>query len=160
SLTDALSRTTAYSYDSMGNLTNVTLLSGTSGAVTTTFACEATFNQVISVTDPLNHITAYGRDSTGNVSSVTDALPNRTVIAYNVSGQPTSVADPLNSVWQYGYSSGDLVSMANPLGQTSTSFVDAAGRVVSKTNAAGQRVSFTFDGDNRPTSVTDPIGGV
>src|SRR5215831_15317080 len=37
SVTDPLNRTTAYTYDSMGNVATVTRLSGTADAVTTTF---------------------------------------------------------------------------------------------------------------------------
>jgi RHS repeat-associated protein len=160
SATDALSRTTAYSYDTMGNLTGATLLSGSPNSVTTTFAYEPAYNQLTSVTDPLNHVTAFGRDAKSNMTSITDALNNQTTVAYNTLGQPASVTDPLNRTWQYGYLSGDLAAVTNPLGQVLTRFTDGAGRVVSITNATGQTVSLAWDAENRPTSVTDPLGGV
>ncbi len=46
SVTDPLGRQTAYIYDSLGNLTSITRLSGTPQAVTTTFTFDPTFNQL------------------------------------------------------------------------------------------------------------------
>lgn len=80
SVTDPLNRRTAYSYDSMGNVTSVTRMAGTAEAVTTFFTYEPTFNQVATVTDPSNHTTRFGFDSGGNVTSMTDPLNNQTTI--------------------------------------------------------------------------------
>ena len=51
--TDALGRRTASTYDTLGNVSSVTRLAGTAGAVTTTLTYEPTFSQVTSSTDPL-----------------------------------------------------------------------------------------------------------
>src|SRR5262249_24453217 len=53
SKTDALGRRTSYAYDAVGNVTAVTRLAGTPGAVTNSFAYEPVFSQVTSMTDPL-----------------------------------------------------------------------------------------------------------
>ena len=52
SVTDALARKTAYTYDAKGTMLTVTQLATTPQAVTTTFTYEPTFNQVATVKDP------------------------------------------------------------------------------------------------------------
>ncbi len=157
---DALSRRTEYAYDSMGNVSSVTRMAGTSEAVTTSFTNEISFNQVASVTDPLNHTTSFAHDAPGNLISVTDALNNQTMVAYNSAGQPTSVTDPIGNTTQFGYAAGDLVSVTDPLGQTASRFIDAVGRVVSMTNPLRQTIRYEYDSLNRPTRVTDPLQGL
>jgi len=157
---DALSRRTEYAYDSMGNVSSVTRMAGTSEAVTTSFSYESSFNQIASVTDPLNHTSSFGYDSHGNLISVIDALNNQTAVAYNSAGQPTSVTDPLSNTIQFGYSGGDLASVTNPLSQTTSRFVDGAGRVVSVTNPLGQTARIEYDALNRTTRTSDPLQGV
>jgi YD repeat-containing protein len=84
SSTDALGRTMAYTYDVKGNLTQVTRLSGTSSAVTTTYTYEPMFNQLASVMDPLSHTTSYSYDQTGNLTSITDPLSHQTTLTTTV----------------------------------------------------------------------------
>ena len=79
---------------------------------------------------------------------------------YNAAGQPISATDPLGNSTQFAYDGGDLVSVTNPLGQTASRFVDAAGRVLSVTNPLGQTAGFEYDALNRMTRVTDPLQGV
>src|SRR6266567_2748983 len=62
SVTDALGRQTTYSYDSMGNVTSVTRLAGTSNAVTSSFTYDPTFSGVTSATDPLGHTATFSYD--------------------------------------------------------------------------------------------------
>ncbi|RQU30142.1 hypothetical protein DF142_35435, partial [Burkholderia cenocepacia] len=68
SSTDALGRTTAYTYDAAGNLATATALSGTSQAVTGTYTYESVFNRPITYTDGLGHTTTYRYDTSGNLT--------------------------------------------------------------------------------------------
>lgn len=101
SVTDTLNRRTQYAYESMGNVTTVTRMAGTSEAVTTSFAYEPVFTQVTSVTDPLNHTNSFTYDTAGNLIRVTDALNNQTTVSYNSAGHrlqsATRLATQLNS---------------------------------------------------------------
>ena len=54
SVTDALTRKTAYTYDAKDNTLTVITLATT--AETTTMTYEPTYNQVATVTDPLSHM--------------------------------------------------------------------------------------------------------
>jgi RHS repeat-associated protein len=158
STTDALSRTTAYVYDTNDNLTQVTQLSGTGNAVSTSFTYESSHNQLASVTDPLSHTTSFGHDSSGNLTSVTDPLSHATTFTNNSAGQPLTVTDPLTHTTTFGYDFGDLVSITDPLGRTTTRFVDAAGRLMSVTDPLGELTRYAYDPLNEVTSVTDPQG--
>jgi len=157
---DALNRRTEYAYDSMGNVSSVTRMAGTSEAVTTSFAYESSFNQIASVTDPLNHTTSFAYDSKANLTSVTDALNHQTTAAYNSASQPISTTDPLGNTAQFSYDGGDLKAVTNPLGHSVSRFIDAAGRVVSITNPLGQTIRYEYDALNRMTRATDPMQGV
>ena len=159
SATDALSRQTAYTYDTMGNVTSVTRLAGTPQAVTTTFAYEPTFNQVTSITDPLSHTATFGYDSAGHVTAVTNPLGKQTTFTYDPQGQPLTLTDPLSHTWQFSYDTGDLVSVTDPLGNTTTRFTDAVGRLVSLTSPLGNRTRYDYDPLNEFTRITDALAG-
>jgi RHS repeat-associated protein len=159
SATDALTRQTAYTYDTMGNVTSVTRLAGTPQAVTTTFAYESTFNQVTSIADPLSHSTTFGYDSSGHLTTITNALGKQTMFTYNSQGQPLTMTDPLSHTWQFSYDTGDLVSVTDPLGNTTTRFTDAVGRLVGLTSPLGRRTRYDYGPLNALTRITDPIGG-
>jgi RHS repeat-associated protein len=155
SVTDALNRRTDYSYDAMGNTTQITKLAGTSNAITTVFAYEPLFNQITSSTDPLGHTTSFTYDTNGNRITTTDPLGKTTSYSYNSAGQITSITDPLGNKTQYVYDSGDLVQIIDPLGRTVNRFLDAAGRVVSATDALGGRTIWSYNAANQPTTTTD-----
>jgi RHS repeat-associated protein len=177
STTDPLGRTTTYTYDALGNPLTVTELAGTSSAATTTYTYEPTYNRLASITDPLGHKTTM--TYTASTETITDPLGHVTVIDYNDRGQATSVTDALGNTTYYSYLYGDLVAIANPLGNvsstyydsvgrpeevgdpdgnTSTYSYDAAGNKLTSTDSLGNTTTFTYDGDNELTSYTDANG--
>jgi len=157
--TDGLGRHTDYGYDSHGNVTSVTRLASTGNAVTTSYTYDATFNLLASVTDPLSHTTTFTRDSVGNVTAITDALSHQTTFSHTASGQPLTVTTPAGTT-TFGYDGGDLVGNTDPLGRTTSRFIDAVGRPVRATNPMGQATTHTYDVLNAVTQTTDPLGGV
>lgn len=158
SVTDALSRQTAYAYDSSGNATDVTFLAGTAQAVTVHCTYEPTFNHIATLTDPLNHTVTYGYTN-GNLTSVTDPLANQTVLTYNPAGQPTSLTDALGHTSQFIYNAGDLVTITDPLNRSITRTTDSAGRVIGVTDALGHNGRLAYDPFSQPLTITDPLGG-
>src|SRR5262249_56655116 len=98
---------------------------------------EPTFHQLSRVTDPLGHTTAVAHDAEGNPIVITDPLGHDTVLTYNAAGQPLSLTDPMDHTLQFSYSLGDLTAVTDPLGRTSTRFVDNAGRLVSTISSPG-----------------------
>ncbi|HET9387218.1 MAG TPA: RHS repeat-associated core domain-containing protein, partial [Gemmatimonadales bacterium] len=158
-VTDGLGRNTDSTYDTSGNVTSVTRLAGTGNAVTTNFTYDATFNLLTSVTDPLTHATTFTRDSLGNVSAITDTLQHQTTFTYNTTGQPLTVTTPAGTA-TFGYDGGDLVAITDPLGRTTSRFVDSMGRVVRTTNPLGQATTHTYDVLNAVTQTLDALGGI
>jgi len=180
SATDALSRTTAFTYDNLGGMLTRTSLYGTSDAVTYTYTYTPDFHQVASVQDPLGHTTTYGYTA-GCPTSTTDALGHSTSATCNGSGQATSITDALGHTTSFGYSGSDLVtvtdamshttnfsvdalghvtSTTDPLGRQTRAQYDSLGRVTQSTDALNQTTTYQYDSNGNLTSVTDPAGGV
>ncbi len=159
SVTDALNRKTASTYDAKGNTLTVTRLATTPQAVTTTMTYEPVFNHVATVKDPLNHTTTFGYDVTGNLTTITNALNKITTITVNAAGQPLTIKNPLNQTTTFTYEVGDLVSIKDPLNRTTKRILDVAGRLRNVTNPLGQKTLYTPDALDRITQLTDAING-
>jgi len=160
SMTDSLGRVTAMTYDSQGNMTGVTRLSGTLEAVSASITYEPTFNQVASITDPLSHTTSFTYDALGNLTGTTDPLNHQTSFTYNSAGQMLTATDALQRTIQFGYDSGDLVSITDPLNHPVSRYVDSAGRVAQITGPLGDVKRFEYDNLNLAAAGTDPAGNV
>ena len=158
SVTDGLGRVTAYAYDTLGNITSVARLSGTSNAVTSTFTFEPTYSQISSVVAPLGHTSTFAYDSVGNLVTATDALGHQTIRTYTPAGQVASVVDSLGHTTTFAYDGADLVGVTDPLGRTMTRFVDSIGRVAMVADPLGNRTAFNFDALSRVTQRTDALG--
>jgi RHS repeat-associated protein len=157
SKTDALSRQTTYAYDCMGNMTSVTVLTGTSNAATTSFTYEPTFNQLASVTDPLQNKTNFAYDTSGNLTTVTDPLTHPTTLGYNTVGQVTSITDALQDQAQFSYdpTTHDLVGITDPAQNTTTRQTDGAGRLIAVIDPLGNRTQYQYDALNQLQQITD-----
>jgi len=160
STTDPLGRQTTYSYDAAGNVTSVTRLAGTSGAVTTSFTYETTFNQLTAVTDPLGHSTTFAYDAQGRLTGITNALGQTSTVTPGPTGQPVAIADALGNTTQFAYTAGDLVSITDPVGKVTTRSLDSAGRLGTLTDPLGQRTSYAYDVLNQVTTITDALNGL
>src|SRR5271163_3475637 len=160
SATDALSRESTYTYDSLGNLLSITRLAGTSQAATTAYTYDPTFNQITSVTDPLDHTWTIALDGYGNAANITDPLGHQTTFTYSAEGQPLSLSDAAGDTARFGYTFGDLSTIVDPLGKTGRQFTDGVGRVISSMDPQGHTTEFSYDPFNHRTQTVDPIGGI
>ena len=156
SQTDALGRTTAYTYDALGNVTSITRLSGTSNAVTTRLTYTSDYNQLASVTDPLGHTTSFSYTN-GCLTQVTDALNHGTTIQCNGTGQPTAVQDALGNTVSFAYQGYDLQSITDPLSRTTNYVVDTLGRRIATRDPLGNVTLTQYDTNNRVVSATDAL---
>jgi RHS repeat-associated protein len=180
SSTDTLGRTTAYSYDSLANLTAITRLAETSQAVTTSYTYDPVFSQVTSVTDALGHVWTLSRDSNGNLTGISDPLGHQATATYNSEGQITAVTDGAGDTIGFTYSGADLASVTDALGNSTNLLHDGAGRLtqftdplggltllsydalgdlIQSTNALDGVTSFGYDPDGNLLTVTDANGG-
>ncbi|CAJ3476360.1 RHS repeat-associated core domain protein [Burkholderia pseudomallei] len=156
SVTDALNRTTAYTHDALGNVTRITRLSGTSGAVTTNFTYTSDYNQLASVTDPLGHTTNFSYTN-GCLTQVTDALGHSTTIQCNAAGQPTAVQDALGNSVTFAYQGYDLQGITDPLSRTTSYVVDTLGRRIATRDALSNVTLTQYDTNDRAVSATDAL---
>jgi YD repeat-containing protein len=96
-----------------------------------------------SVADPQGNAITVQYDSQLRISSLTDAVNQKTVFGYNISGDPTkvsSVTDPFNRTATFGY--------------------DGDGRLTSITDVLGIRSSFGYpetDGGTIDAGASDPL---
>jgi RHS repeat-associated protein len=157
SMTDALNRTTTFTYDAMANATSITRLSGTSSAATETIAYDPKFFEPSAVTDPLGNTTSFTYDDKGNLLAVADPLGDTSQYTYNPAGQPVTKTDSLGNQTQFAYTSGILTSVTDALGRTASKFVDQAGRVAAATDPLGHATQIGYDPLGEITSITDPL---
>ena len=157
--TDALGRTTAYTYDALGNVLSVTQLSGTSSAVITNFTYTGAYNQLASVTDPLGHTTTFSYTN-GCLTQITDALGHNTSIQCNGAGQTTSVQDALGNTTLYSYQGYDLQSITDPLNRTVNYAVDELGRRIAARDPMGNVTLAQYNTNDWVTTITDPLNQV
>ena len=71
--------------------------------------------------------TTFGYDGVGNLSTITDPLSHQSTLTYNAACQPVTITDPLSHTTQVGYEQGDLVTITDATGKTTTGFSDGAG---------------------------------
>jgi YD repeat-containing protein len=148
---------TAYTYDGVGNLTQVNLPNGAAYTYTydqahrLTDISDATGNRIHYTLDAAgNRIKEETFDSTGTLirthSRVFDAL-NRLWKDIGAVNQTT--------VYEYD-ANGNLTSITDPLNRQSTNTYDALNRLISSTDAASGITQYGYDGQDRLISVTDP----
>jgi RHS repeat-associated protein len=143
SRTDALGRTTSYTYDSLGHKLSTTAptpasLTGTA-ASTTTYQYDALGN-LTSTAAPLSRTTGSTYDANGNKLSDTGARGNTTTYQY----------DALNRLIETDYPTTPVTK--------STKTYDFRNNVLTDTDQAGNVTQHVYDKGGRQTSVTHGYG--
>ncbi len=156
SMTDALGRTTNYTYDALGDVTSVTQLAGTSNATTTLLSYTPTYSQLASITDSLGHVTQFTYTN-GCLTQIENALDYSTTIQCNAAGQPISVKDPLGHTTTFAYQGYDLLSVTDALSRTTSFQMDALGRPVALRDPLGNVSLVQYDTNDRVVSATDAL---
>jgi RHS repeat-associated protein len=161
SILDSLSRITAYTYDALANVASITQLSGTPGAVTTSFT-YGVFSQISSVTDPLGHTWTMTLDNHGNATRIVDPSQHEVDFTYNSGGQIATSTDGVGNVFSFSYdpSSGDLVSITDPLGNVSYRFSDPVGRLIWTQDPIGNTTNMTYTPLGDLSRTIDALGNV
>lgn len=162
--TDKRSKVTSYGYDAVtpnsllpkGNLTSVT----NALTQTTNYAYDS-FGRLTTITDALNHATAIGYDTNSYVSSQTDALNHATTFQYDLVGNLKNIFDPLSRETRMVYDNLDrLTEVRNPANLTGnpsyTYGYDDNSNRTSVTDANLRTWTFAYDAKNRQGTVTEP----
>ena len=158
-------RSTAFTYDSHGNLLNKTV---TAGAATRSVSYTySAIGQVLTATDPRGNVTQYAYDAKGDLTSITDALGHVTSLtSYDANGRPLTIIDPNGVMTSLTYDprgrltsrtvatlttayAYNKVGILNRVTQPDGSFLiysyDQAHRLVGITDALGDRIAYTLD---------------
>jgi RHS repeat-associated protein len=155
STTDAMGKTTTYSYDLVNNITTITHPDNTG----TTIRRFDTNGSLLSETDQLNRSTSYTYDNNRNKLTETDAAQKTTTFTYDTNGHLKSVTDPQNKTVSFVNSStGLILSATNQLNQVRTFTYDAASNFTGITDQLGNSFSLAYNDKGNPISLTDGTG--
>ncbi|MEO6504009.1 MAG: RHS repeat-associated core domain-containing protein [Jatrophihabitantaceae bacterium] len=159
SRTDALNRTSTFTYNALNEVTSTTEPKQVNGwPITTTMTYDAAGNMLTTSTPLLDSngattatatATYHHDDATrpGDVTSVTDPNGNTSVSTYNAYGNLTSMTDAAGDKTTYGYDTGRGLR---------TSTVSPKGNV-SGGNPAAFTTSYAYDAYGKPTVTRDPL---
>ena len=160
--TDQLSRQTAFTYNTPGNVASMTRLNGTADAVTTSFTYETgtgTFNRLTSITTPIATTTLAYNDASRTIT-ITDPLSHATVITQNTRGQVATIANALSHTTTFSYDGvGNLTGITDPLSNQTTRAYDSYGRLIRQTDPKGKVTLFSYDTLNQLRTIADAKQG-
>jgi RHS repeat-associated protein len=156
-VTDPLSNTTTYTYDTAGRV--LTRADAAGGLTTYTPSAAGPTSITETLTPSHSRTTSIAYRSDGLVGSVTDPRGKTTVLSYNATGDLSSSSDPLSHVTQFEYDAfGRRTKVTDPLLNATQTAYDIRGLVTRVTDAAGKHTDFGYDAGGRRTSVTDALG--
>lgn len=160
--TDPLGNVTRYAYDTIGRMTSTAKPnSGTSYPTTITYNAR---RQPLTVTEYLNSSTTATTtrtyDNDGNLKTVTDPNGHVTQYSYDAADQLISVTRPDTTTLVSAYwPNGLLKEQRDGAGVVAFSYgYDPQGRLVTKTNGAGQTTTLAYDAAGRLASRAEPGG--
>ncbi|HLA82761.1 MAG TPA: RHS repeat-associated core domain-containing protein, partial [Thermoleophilia bacterium] len=140
-VTNALTGTTVYQYDKVGNVTGATDPNGQAS----TYSYDAA-NRVITATDALSHGTQYGYDEVGNRTVITDANGVATTLAYDYLRRPVAAIDGLSNTTRYEYDAvGNRTVITDANLHVTRYDYDDLYRLSSVTDAAGNTTGYQYD---------------
>ncbi len=148
SVTDPLGNETQLAYQN-GSLTSIT---DPLGRIVSGFIDGA--GRIAALTYPMNQTIRVTYNPFGEIASIVDPLGNQTTLDYDGNGNLTDVIDPNQHKTRYTYDNMDLVgSRQDPLGNSDSSQYDLNNNLMQYTDRKGQVTAIKYDGINRPTFV-------
>lgn len=182
-LVTELGRTTAYTYDAVGNVLTRTITDTTTNKAQ---LWQWTYNAqqlVDTATEPNGAVTSFTYDTRGNVLTATNALGHVTSYAYDLSNRVVSLTAPNGLVNTYTYDARDRLLTHSVGGQTTvltykpygtvetvslpnglvlTYAYDAAHRLIGWSNNRGESGAYTLDGMGNRTAeqIKDSAGNI
>jgi RHS repeat-associated protein len=168
SVTDPEGRTTSYTYDEFGRILTE---SGPGGSSTTYVQSGAGPTSITVAASPANRTTtieyhAENDARKGKVKKITDPLQGETVLTYTTAtGDLATVADPLGNTTTFAYDELAIIanrglptSVTDALDKVTRTTYDTRGRVIRVTADDGTFTTIGYDLAGRRSTVTDPMG--
>src|SRR6266513_524862 len=180
STTDALGRTTSYTYDARGNRTKIVDPAGRE----TNIAYDAKWNKptlvsrrldvntlieyrysydpdtgvLLTSTDPEGNVTTYEYDTNNRLARIRDPLQHQSSIQYDGRGNPSRITDALgNAVEMISDAAGRIIQTSDALGNETRAAYNAVNQLTGITDALQGETRFNFDGRNNLASVVNPL---
>ena len=155
-------KTTAYTYDALGNKLSQTETDTTSGPSNGQIrAWSWTYNAlslIDTATDPMGRITRSAYDTQGNRISVKNALNQETRYAFDAAGRPTQETASNGLFTGYSYDLRGRLLQAISGGETSTFTYQSTGQLATASLPSGLQASYTYDAAQRLIGVADNRG--
>lgn len=172
SYTDQSGRVTRHQYDALNRRVKTILPDDTPSDLTDNPVAETVYDSagnVIAEIDALGRRTDYEYDAAGRrvrvispeVVDATTGVPTRPEFTYQFDplGRMLSATDPAGSRIRFQYDPlGNPIGVVRGDGGRGENQVDAMNRIVQRTDAVGNTVSYTYDHRGLLTSVTYPAG--
>lgn len=170
-VTDPLSHTTTFGYDTKGNLTTITnalseittLTVNSQGQPLTikdplnnTTTLTYTQGDLTAVTDPLNRTSTRFLDAVGRLLALTD--PNQDQIQYEMDAlnRVTEHIDALNGQTHFTYDpNSNLLTLSDPKSQVTTYTYNSMDRLATREDPLLNTETFTYDNHGNVATVTD-----
>ncbi|NPC59189.1 RHS repeat-associated core domain-containing protein [Caenimonas soli] len=151
-------RSTAYSYDNLGNTLSETITDTATGEARNWRWTYNAQGLPDSMTDPKGGVWKYGYDTAGNLTSAKNPLGHEASYSYDAAGRVTSQTAPNGLITAYRYDArGRLVSQ-NRGGEISTFGYTPAGQLASASLPNGFQTSYSYDAAQRLIAATDNRG--
>lgn len=151
--------TTGFEYDSAGNLTRLTLPTGSF----LSYSYDAA-QRLTGIQDSLGNRIRYTLDAAGNrtqeeVFDPANVLKRQLAREYDNQSRLKKILGANGQITEFAYDAqGNRTSHTEANAFTSTTQYDALGRVFKVTDAASGETTYTYNALNQLTSVTDPKG--
>ncbi|WP_194792834.1 RHS repeat-associated core domain-containing protein [Caenimonas koreensis] len=151
-------RTTAFTYDGVGNLLTQAVTDLATAQTRTWVWTYNSQNLADSMTQPNGVVWRYGYDSAGNRTSVKNPLGQETTYTFDGAGRPTSRTDPNGLQTGFAYDArGRLYSTVHN-GEATTFTYTPTGQVASATLPNGYRIDYSYDAAHRLYYAADNRG--
>ncbi|MBK9117779.1 MAG: RHS repeat protein, partial [Betaproteobacteria bacterium] len=165
-------RTTTFTYDASGNLTQKTLVApkndGSGATMTRTWSWTyGTLGRVLTATDPDGRVTTYAYHADndadpgrrGQLQAITSPAGHVTqVTAYDASGRPRSTVDPNGLVTTLTFDARGRLTERNVGGEATSYVYDAAGQLTGVVLPDNSTLTYTYDAAHRLTRIADGLG--
>ena len=159
-------RTTAYAYNSVGQVLSKTVTDTTTYVARVTSYAYYPSGLLQTVTDPMNHVTSYTYDGEGNLSTITKVrigAPNQVtqITQYDANGMPLTIIDPNNVETDLTYDGRQRLTsrtvVGTPTNAVTTFNYDLVGNLIKVTLPTGSYLPYSYDAAHRLTGIQDSV---